>query len=121
MTDTISEILVAIRAHLQAVADAYATGAPRSPAEQTCFDGLACDDAAPIAWLRTRLGLTPTEERVVWLLIAHELCPSARRFVRELNSEPVFDPTLDTILKVLRALGLHMRIEEDAARELETA
>jgi len=30
------------------------------------------------------------------------------------------NPTLDTILKVLRALGLHMRIEEDA-RELETA
>ena len=32
---------------------------------------------------------------VLWVLIAHELCPHARRFVRELNSEPVPDPTLD--------------------------
>lgn len=30
------------------------------------------------------------------------------------------NPTLDTVLKVLRALGLHMRIEEKAP-ELETA
>ncbi len=31
------------------------------------------------------------------------------------------NPTLDTVLKVLRALGLHMKIEEDRPQELETA
>ncbi|MDB4958996.1 MAG: ATPase central domain protein [Myxococcales bacterium] len=55
----------------------------------------------PITWLRDRLGLSESEERVVWTLVAHELCPEARRLIRELNTEQVSDATFDTLRRVL--------------------
>ncbi|MDQ3334130.1 MAG: hypothetical protein M4D80_03135, partial [Myxococcota bacterium] len=87
--------IAAVRDRLHAAADDHAQGRSfTAPVEDWSPVG-------PIGWLRTRLGLTATEELVLWLLIAHELCPHARRFVRELNSEPVPDPTLDTIRRVV--------------------
>ncbi|HLL21723.1 MAG TPA: hypothetical protein VK427_06315, partial [Kofleriaceae bacterium] len=87
--------IAAIRARLQAAADAHVTGEPfEHPLEDVPAVG-------PVALLRTRLGLTDTEWAVLWLLVAHELCPTSRRLVRELNSEPVPDPTLDAIRRVI--------------------
>ncbi len=96
MHDTIASILASVRESLQAVGDARIANETLPSITE-----VAIDDAHPAAWLRTRLGLTVTEERVLWLLIAHELCPTSRHFIRELGSEQVPDPTLDTIRRVV--------------------
>ena len=62
---------------------------------------LPIDDEHPVRYLRTRLGSSETEERVLWVLIAHELCQLARQLVRELNSDPILDPTLDMLRRVV--------------------
>ena len=64
----------------------------------------------PIVRLRDRFGLTITEERVLWLLIAHELCPIARQMIRGLATEQVSDPTTDTIRRIVYGggAGIHM-------------
>ena len=59
----------------------------------------------PVAWLRERLGLSVTEQRVLWLLIAYELSPDARRWLRDLGTEDVVDPTLDAIRRVVYGSG----------------
>lgn len=38
----------------------------------------------PMLWLGSRLGLTVTEQRVLWVLIAHELCSRSRSLLRAL-------------------------------------
>jgi hypothetical protein len=89
--------IAAIREHLQVASDAFLKGEPAA--------AMAIDDWStahePIGWLRTRLGLSATEELVLWVLIAHELCPHARRHVREISGEPTPDPTLDTIRRLV--------------------
>jgi hypothetical protein len=55
----------------------------------------------PSAWPRTRLGLTASEARVLWVLIAHELDPEARKALRALNTEELSDVTLDTLKRVV--------------------
>lgn len=55
----------------------------------------------PTAWLHGRLGLSATELRVLWILIAHELRPSARACLRDLNTEQLSDVTLDTLRRVV--------------------
>ncbi|HEY5938748.1 MAG TPA: AAA family ATPase [Kofleriaceae bacterium] len=57
--------------------------------------------ATPISWLRDRLALSASEEQILWTLIAHELCPTSRHFVRELNTEQVSDATFDAIRRVV--------------------
>ena len=71
--------------------------------------------------LRDRFGLTPTEERVLWLLIAHELCPTARQMIRGLATEQVSDPTTDTIRRSVYAhdLGGHVWSELGAEGTLQ--
>ena len=64
----------------------------------SCLDDLA---EMPAAWPQLRLGLTPTESRVLWVLVAHELSPRSRARLRELNTEPVLDVTLDTVRRVV--------------------
>src|SRR5688572_16816400 len=102
MQDVVSRQLAAIRDLLRAAADASLTGEPR----RVCVDEIEIDGELPIGWLRSRLGLSETEERVLWVLIAHELCPLSRRHVREMNSEPVLDPTLDALRRVVYD-GIH--------------
>ena len=58
---------------------------------------LASAPTAPVSWLAERLGLTATEQHMLWVLIAHELCPVARYKVREINTEHIVDPTIDTL------------------------
>lgn len=55
----------------------------------------------PLFWLEDRLGLTASEMRVVWLLLAHELDPDVRAAIRERNTEQVSDATFDTIRRVV--------------------
>jgi hypothetical protein len=57
--------------------------------------------ATPVSWLCERLDLTATEEQILWTLIAHELCPTSRQWIRDLNTEHVPDATLDTIRRVV--------------------
>jgi ATP-dependent 26S proteasome regulatory subunit len=66
------------------------------------IDGVFRDDAmTPSAWPQARLGLSVTEARVLWVLIAHELSPLARARLRDLNTEQVSDVTLDTLRRVV--------------------
>jgi AAA+ superfamily predicted ATPase len=58
-------------------------------------------DGSALAWLRERLALSATEEQVLWLLAAHELCPEARARVRDLATEQVADPTLDVVRRTV--------------------
>ena len=50
---------------------------------------------------RARVGgcrsLDSTEELTLWILLAHELDPSSRQLIRELNTEKVVDATLDSL------------------------
>ena len=55
----------------------------------------------PVSWLGERLGLSLTEQHMLWVLIAHELSPLARAHVRELNTESVDDPTLDSLRRTV--------------------
>src|SRR5262245_5636152 len=46
----------------------------------------------PITWLRERLGLGHNELRLIWVLLAHELCAVSRGMLRDLNTENCADP-----------------------------
>jgi AAA+ superfamily predicted ATPase len=54
----------------------------------------------PVLLLR-RLGLTETELRVVWTLVAHELSPEVRHELRELGTEVHPDVCVDVIRRVV--------------------
>ena len=58
-------------------------------------------DVYPVAWIGERLGLSATEQQVLWVLLAQELSPIARRSIRQLNTEEVGDPTIDTIRRAV--------------------
>ena len=45
--------------------------------------------------------LTPTELAIVWVLIAHEVVPTARELIRRINTEQVSDPTRDTLRRAV--------------------
>jgi hypothetical protein len=68
----------------------------------------------PLAWLEQRLGLGSAELRLLWVLLAHELCAVARGFLRQLNTENCADPTTDTLCLVAFGPGSHA----DASRLL---
>jgi len=59
----------------------------------------------PVSWLADRLALSATEQRVLWVLIANELCPIARAKLRDINSEQLVDPALDTLRRVVYGTG----------------
>jgi hypothetical protein len=87
--------LAEITRHLSAIASNPVTNSPHGHV----FEWFS--DVFPVAWLRERLGLTTTEERVLWMLIAYEMCPEARRLLRELNTEDLCEPTLDTLRRAV--------------------
>src|SRR4051812_44386726 len=64
---------------------------------------------APFVWLRSRLGLSPTEERVVWLLLAHELDAAVRLALRAFNTEQTCDLALDTLRRLVHGEGSKLR------------
>jgi len=67
-----------------------------------------------ICLLRERLGLGDHELRLLWVLLAHELCAVARGLLRELNTENCADPTTDT----LRLVAFASRDDAEASRLL---
>jgi len=69
----------------------------------------------PVAWLRRRLGLTDTEEQALWVLIAHELCPDARRRLRALATEEVADVSLDVLRRVVHGARTDLRAWRELA------
>jgi ATP-dependent 26S proteasome regulatory subunit len=42
-----------------------------------------------------------TEERILWVLIANELCPTTRRLMRAVGTEDTPDPTTDAIRRIV--------------------
>ncbi|HTR52821.1 MAG TPA: hypothetical protein VMJ10_19035, partial [Kofleriaceae bacterium] len=51
----------------------------------------------PMLALEARFGLSESEMRVLWLLLAHELDPDARALLRERSTEQTGDVTFDVI------------------------
>jgi hypothetical protein len=58
----------------------------------------------PMIRLRDRFDLSPTEERVLWTLIANELCPITRTLIRQTATEDTADPTTDTVRRIVYGL-----------------
>lgn len=79
-------------------------------------ESLALGLELPLVWLRSRLALTPPELRVIWVLLAHELCAVSRSMLRQLNTENCADPTTDTVRLVAFGPGSH----PDASRLLSS-
>ncbi|MEP6865837.1 MAG: hypothetical protein ABJE66_34775 [Deltaproteobacteria bacterium] len=52
-------------------------------------------------WPLTRLGLTPSEMRVLWVLLAQEVDPVARLHLRELATEDDVDVGYDVLRRVV--------------------
>jgi DNA polymerase III delta prime subunit len=55
----------------------------------------------PLLLLEQRLGLTESEMRVLWVLLAHELDPDVRRMVRERCTEQVSDVSFDVLRRIV--------------------
>ena len=68
----------------------------------TCAEREAEVDAyAGTFWPIARLGLSSTEHRALWVLIAQELCPTARLDLRDIATEDDVDVSLDVLRRVL--------------------
>lgn len=71
----------------------------------------------PMLLLEERLGLDATALRLLWILLAHEMCPVARGLLRDLNTENCADPTTDT----LRTVAFGSSMNADAYRLVSNA
>ncbi len=71
-------------------------------------------ERVPFQRLVTQLSLTPSEELVLWVLIAQDLCSETRRLIRQLDGEHSMDPSTD----VLRRLAYGASFDPVAWREL---
>ena len=60
-------------------------------------NGTAASAAIPLARLRQTFALTQTEERALWILLGHELDPSVRARLRDLNTENTSDVSISTL------------------------
>ena len=69
---------------------------------------LAAGDDLPAGLLRSRLGLTASEVRLLWALVAHEVSPAARTALRAINTEQLSDVTVDTLRRVTFGSGLSL-------------
>jgi hypothetical protein len=71
----------------------------------------------PVARIRPQLTLSPTEEQVLWILVAHELDPAARRLLRSLATESSVDVTHDVVRRVIYGDGASLRAWRELAAE----
>jgi len=55
----------------------------------------------PATWLRSRLGLSATEEQILWLVITCEVTDLARTTLLALSAERYVDPTISLIQRVV--------------------
>jgi DNA polymerase III delta prime subunit len=62
---------------------------------------IGASDPLPLALLVDRFALTATEARLVWVLLAHDMCPIARSLLRELNTEQLSDPSTDALRRAV--------------------
>jgi ATP-dependent 26S proteasome regulatory subunit len=106
--------LRAVKQHVLASPEVFAPSEwPREQIEleATIDRRIAASDLAhhvPMARLRASFELTASEERILWTLIAHELCSICRGLLRDLNTETLADPTTDTLRRVVYdELGTH--------------
>ena len=122
--DLLVDVLNAVRARLRAAKEQSSVEEPANPWPETLRDlenaiaaRVSCSSphALPIDRLRVCFDLRATEMRVVWVLIAHELCPLSRALIRDLNSEHLADPTTDTLRRAVYGTSLG---NSDAWREL---
>ncbi len=113
--ELIDDWLDAIRARLRIAANHLAILSKDPHADQVWPDELHVAERAidlrtqatlaaatefPIVRLAQRFGLGAVAQRVLWALIAHELCPVARYLARELATETVTDLTTDVLRRV---------------------
>jgi hypothetical protein len=82
-------------------ASAGASDASEEELQGAAHVSLDAGVSMPLVWLRDRLKLTATEQRVLFVLLAHELDPESRHLIRRLNTEQVADATLDAIRRVV--------------------
>jgi hypothetical protein len=110
--DLIDDQLAAIRKRIRAAGEHMERSSQheRAPtpwpsdllAAETRIEGrIEASHGLPIARIRDRFALTATEERTLWFLIAHELCPMVRHAARGLSTEHVSDPSSDVIRRVI--------------------
>ena len=71
----------------------------------------------PMLVLESRLALSETEMRVLWLLLAHELDPSVRGAVRAAASEQLADVTLDVIRRIVYGHASRARVWHELGPE----
>lgn len=64
----------------------------------------------PMLVLESRLALSETEMRVLWLLLAHDLDPAVRAAVRGVASEQVADVTFDVIRRTVYGDAARTRV-----------
>jgi hypothetical protein len=114
--DLLVDELDSVRARLRAAKDQAASGGSEWPsdvldAEDAISTRVAASDRSrlPIDRLRACFDLTQTELRVLWVLIAHELCAVSRALIRDLNSEHLADPTTDALRRAVYGCTLGNR------------
>jgi hypothetical protein len=59
------------------------------------------ESSPPLQLLRERLHLNRDEECILWTLIAHDLDPVAREWIRHVGTEDTADPTTDTLRRIV--------------------
>lgn len=112
----VDAIITAMQARLRAFVDATAADAvllardeDEAELHQRAQASARVRVEMPLLWLGDRLGLSATEQRVLFLLLAHELDPTSRELMRKLNTEQVVDPTLDALRRVAYGRHAHVR------------
>jgi ATP-dependent 26S proteasome regulatory subunit len=106
--DLLADELESVRARLRTAKDHAANASAEWPGVVLEREGevatrVAASDPQrlPIERLRACFDLSETEMRVLWVLMAHELCPTSRSLIRDLNSEHLADPTTDTLRRAV--------------------
>lgn len=61
----------------------------------------ATETTMPLRTLRERFALTRDEEHILWVLLAHEICPTARQLLREIGTEETADLSTDTVRRAI--------------------
>ncbi len=116
--------LNAVRARRRAANGPSSGEAPASPWPASLRDledtiaaraATSSPQALPLDRLRACFDLRATEMRVLWVLLAHELGPVSRALIRDLNSEHLADPTIDTLRRAVYGTS---PVNGDAWREL---
>ncbi len=111
--DLVDDVLAAVQlrartaaAHrdLLARGDQLASVWPRQLAliERRIEERLAVTESSlPLQLVRDRLHLNRDEERILWTLIAHDIDPVAREWIRNVGTEDTADPTTDTLRRIV--------------------